>query len=139
MQNLYCWRCREIVPMLDETEFQLVNKLYGECIQSVKNDRIEHNRTLAEVDVWQHFKPMRKAYSDLTGSPELHQDAIMYHRLSLYGPPCKLCAKPLRTPMAKLCAACGQLRESKLGSNSALSKPNAHYYRVSPSPKLGRG
>ena len=49
-------------------------------------------------------------YASMTGVPETEPGAIWHHRLSLLGPPCAKCGKPLRAPKAKHCAACGALR-----------------------------
>lgn len=94
--------------MLDEAEFELIHQVYWNCIRAVKNDRIENHLPLSKVDFWKHYRPVREAYSSMTGAPEMHHDAIMYHRLALYGPPCENCGKPLRTPKAKMCVACGR-------------------------------
>ncbi|WP_459942635.1 hypothetical protein [Deferrisoma palaeochoriense] len=55
---------------------------------------------------------MCKLYYDLTGWMEPNPAAIWHHVVSLYGPPCESCGKPLRTRMAALCAACGHPRRS---------------------------
>jgi hypothetical protein len=57
--------------------------------------------------LFQRFEPVRAAYLRMTGYNERNHNAIMHHCLSLYGPPCRSCRKPLRTPRAKHCAACG--------------------------------
>jgi hypothetical protein len=46
-------------------------------------------------------------YFQLTGFRETNVDALRHHRLALFGPPCRTCGKPLRTPRAELCAECG--------------------------------
>lgn len=51
-----------------------------------------------------------EAYFRLTGFRETNFNAIWHHRRSLYGPCCNHCGKPLRTPRARWCAACGGAR-----------------------------
>lgn len=53
------------------------------------------------------LQAIREAYERLTGLAEANANAIMHHRLAQYGPPCAACGKPLRTPRARFCAACG--------------------------------
>lgn len=90
--------------MLDETEYEELHRLYDDGTQSVKNDG---------VDPEDGFRAMREHYTRLTGGKETHHDHLLEHRISAIGPPCTACGKPLRTPDAKLCAACGQFRLSK--------------------------
>lgn len=45
-------------------------------------------------------------YERITGAHETNPNAIFHHKVSMYGPPCAYCGKPLRTPQAKVCAAC---------------------------------
>jgi hypothetical protein len=40
-------------------------------------------------------------YVRITHYAETNPNAVWHHRLSLYGPPCRSCGKPLRTPQAK--------------------------------------
>jgi len=95
------------MPMLDETEFAEVAKLYSAAIKGVKHFRETTGSDLKHPTVSDFFSPVRKKYEQLTGMRGLHENAIMHHRIVIYGPPCARCGKPLRTAKARLCANCG--------------------------------
>jgi hypothetical protein len=95
------------VPMLDEGEFAIVEKLYLEGMKATKEFRPRHNLSLGKSSIEERFRPVRNAYEQITGISEANHNAILHHRLSIYGSPCKRCQKPLRTPEASFCAACG--------------------------------
>jgi hypothetical protein len=80
------------VPMLDDLEFQKAKELYSLGFKNTKPDR---------------FQPLLNYYRSLTGFNETEPAAIMHHQISQYGTLCEKCGKPYRTPLAKLCAACG--------------------------------
>lgn len=94
------------MPMLDEQEFAEIFALYGECMRATKDFRQRWGIPLEGVNIDKRFEPVRKRYEELTGMKNCHQNATLHHRLSLYGPPCAHCGKPLRTPKAKLCGSC---------------------------------
>ena len=106
MKQLWCWRCRCDVPMLDEEEFAAVSRLYKESMRATMEFRERWGIPLKNVSMGERFRPVREEYERLTGMRDCHHDAIRHHRISLYGPPCKHCQKPLRTPKAKLCGNC---------------------------------
>lgn len=82
--------------MLDEDEYRLVKSNYGEKGSGSKAEIVER-----------FYGPVLREYERITGFHETNPIAVHHHRLSLYGPPCSKCAKPLRTPRASFCAACG--------------------------------
>ena len=104
MRMLYCWRCQREMPMLDEEEYALfLNEAFLKGSGLVlKNGELEffpdayHEAKQRALDLYYLF----------TGYRETNINAVYHHRLSLYGPPCGWCGKPLRTPKAKICAAC---------------------------------
>jgi hypothetical protein len=108
---LYCWRCRTDLPMLDEAEWAQVSALLAVSIARLHEYREVHASSLPEalerVDVG---REALDKYREFTGYDEANVNALPHHRASLYGPPCARCGKPLRTPRAKLCAACGALK-----------------------------
>ena len=53
-----------------------------------------------------NFGPLLREYERITGFRETNPNAIHHHVVSMYGPPCTACGKPLRTPRARFCAAC---------------------------------
>lgn len=96
MQILWCWQCQRDMPMLDEHEYAAIDDL---CKQELSDP----DNSLS----YQEFRAfILDQYARWTGLAETNVNAVFHHRLSLYGPPCHACGKPLRTPRAKLCAAC---------------------------------
>jgi hypothetical protein len=93
-KELYCWRCRTEMPMLDESEWARI----APYLQAAVRDPA----------AWQAALDL---YETMTGLRETNINAIFHHRMSDYGPPCLSCRKPLRTPKARFCAACGAARE----------------------------
>lgn len=86
--------------MLDEAEYSNALKLYGAGFSNINDDR----------DYSSRFKPLLDYYTQVTGWGETHPNIIMHHRIAQYGPPCEVCGKPYRTPLASFCAACGNKR-----------------------------
>ncbi len=93
--------------MLDEDEFAIISKLYSEGIRAAKDFRQQHNLPLGECSINERFRPVREEYERITGWKDMHQNAIIHHRLSDFGVPCPVCGKPFRTPKARFCAECG--------------------------------
>jgi hypothetical protein len=97
--------------MLDEQEYAEIRLLFQAGMQSVKEYRNETGAPLKSVPLAERFAPMLSRHEAMTGYAETNANAVMHHRLSLYGPPCSRCGKPLRTPMAKICGSCMASRE----------------------------
>ena len=100
MEMKYCWRCKMEVPMLDSEEHTIASRLYSKGIRTLNKDR------------QLRFKELLDYYNELTGFGETEPNAIMHHSLQQIGPDCENCGKPYRTPRAKLCAACGNKRNT---------------------------
>jgi hypothetical protein len=109
-QPLYCWRCDMVLPMLDEEEWARLSLLLMPSRESLERYQRDYGLEVLKPPLKEWFKPALALYQELTGFEETVVGALWHHRLSLYGPPCTHCGKPLRTPQAKLCAACGTVR-----------------------------
>jgi hypothetical protein len=116
MRVLWCWRCQADIPMLEEAEWQEVmaaHRAAGERLEAATASRrvtYESGMSIGRISKAEHaarFAPMLAAYERLTGFRETNPNAVWHHRVSLYGPPCGECGRPLRTPKARFCAACG--------------------------------
>jgi hypothetical protein len=94
------------MPMLDEQEFAGASHLFREAMRSAKEVRRNTGVPIQHDSVQNRFLPVLDYYERVTGHKETNHNAVMHHRISLYGPPCKRCGKPLRSPKAKFCGAC---------------------------------
>ncbi|ACT03636.1 hypothetical protein [Paenibacillus sp. JDR-2] len=110
MKMMWCWRCRQEVPMLDEKEYRRINKIYKKCFDRVRKYRMSGSSVWIDSHspINESFKLVAREYEKMTGYKDMHHNAIMHHRISMYGEPCPKCGKPLRTPQAKMCVACGK-------------------------------
>ena len=107
----YCWRCQTEVAMLDEAEWAQLEPMLSKYLHQLKQYRQETGAS-QEVAVRQGFdKEVLNFWQQLTGAREPNVMALWHHRASLHGPPCAECGKPLRTPLARICASCGTFRE----------------------------
>jgi hypothetical protein len=69
-------------------------------------DEEESRRVFSKSSGSDGFLQMLDEYERVTGYRETNPSAIYHHVLSLYGPPCRHCGKPLRTPRARFCGSC---------------------------------
>lgn len=106
---LYCWRCKTTLPMLDEQEWSQFAEPLGNIVGLIKKVRLEQGLSLPEAAKVAGLEALYR-YREITGFVETNVNALWHHRLSLFGPPCSSCGKPLRTPKAKHCAECGAAR-----------------------------
>ena len=109
-QTIYCWRCRLNIPMLTEEEWQEVSPSLFNAVAQIKQYRETHQCSLAEANAKGFGQQALLAYERITGFKETNPNALYHHRLSVYGPPCHACGKPLRTPQARYCAMCSAVR-----------------------------
>lgn len=101
--------------MLDDAEFALVRKAEKEGLDFVEEER--KRRGLARMPPIlspdpgiRHFEglqAMLEMYRLLTGYTATVMAQVYNHRISRHGPPCPECDKPLRSPRARYCVACG--------------------------------
>ena len=95
------------LPMLDDEEYLELHLLIVECMKPTQEFRVKHGLPLENLGLDERFQPALDLYERLTGYRETNARALGHHRISLYGPPCEECGRPLRTPNARGCINCG--------------------------------
>ena len=125
MQVQWCWRCREEVPMLDDEEWAVIMRAHqhwGQPERSLAVINAERaTRGLSPLKpqpAEQHptlhrYQYLLAGYQLFTGVEESNPNVVWHHVRSLYGPACEACGKPLRTPKARVCAACGFVADKR--------------------------
>ena len=97
--------------MLIETEWLRAVPLLTDSIEQIKRYREVNACSLAEATAKGFGREACEMFEEITGFKETNANAIFHHRLSLYGPPCHVCGKLLRTPQASYCAMCSAKRQ----------------------------
>jgi hypothetical protein len=105
--------------MLTENEWSAVGPHLLNAIEQIKRYREQHSCSLAEASAKGFGGKALVVYEALTGFRETNPNALYHHRLSLYGPECPQCKKPLRTPQARFCALCDYQRPQAKGTPSS--------------------
>jgi hypothetical protein len=119
MRVLWCWRCGMELPMLDDDEWAVIQRAWtltrspGEALAILAREAgargLPPPRPVPRETggLARRLWPLSAAYEMFTGVAGTNPNAVAHHRVSIYGPPCPECGKPLRTPRARCCAACG--------------------------------
>ncbi|MDQ2772204.1 MAG: zinc ribbon domain-containing protein [Bacteroidota bacterium] len=97
--------------MLETDEFALLQQARMLGMAVVEEEARRRNQLLKPAQPQgireRHQQPLLEMYKLLTDFEETNPNAIWHHIVDQYGPPCPQCHKPLRTPQARFCAACG--------------------------------
>ena len=97
--------------MLEAAEFALVQQAREAGMAVVEREARRRKRVLNLTPpdglIARHHQPVLEMYRLLTGFAETNVNAVWHHVADQYGPPCPQCHKPLRTPQARFCVACG--------------------------------
>lgn len=84
--------------------------LLAASIENIQRYRHRHGVGLEQVPIPEMYWAASALFREMTGVADIDPQALGHHRRAELGPQCTHCQKPLRTPQAKLCAACGKLR-----------------------------
>ena len=119
MHVLWCWRCSAEVPMLDDDEWAVIMRAHQHwddperSLAVINAERASRGLAALKPEPLDHhptrhrYQYLLAGYQMFTGRAEPNPNVVWHHVRSLYGPTCRTCGKPLRTPKAHLCAACG--------------------------------
>ncbi len=102
--------------MLDEVEYAELWAVYEACRRAMYRAREGGHATPRDAPVTGLYRPVQDAYARMTGVVGVEPQHMLTHRLAAFGPPCTYCGRPLRTPTATSCVACGRPRAGRVGT-----------------------
>lgn len=104
----YVFKLGRDADLLDEREWHDIGSLLEGRLTWIKKYRKETGSSIAEAVRLEPIGLLALAkYKDLTGLELEHPDQLWALRKADYGSLCPNCARPFRSPKAKLCAECG--------------------------------
>jgi hypothetical protein len=93
--------------MLDESEWAQLQPFLSDMILRIKSHRESTGASLSRALVQGYEVPALQKYFELTGFRETNVNALWHHRLSEFGPVCRVCGRRIRRPQSRFCAECG--------------------------------
>ena len=93
--------------MFDDIEWARLAPLLDDGIRSIKQYREDTGVALADVPTRDLYAAALREHECIVGHADVRPQDIWHHRRSEHGPLCSRCSRPLRTPAAQQCAACG--------------------------------
>lgn len=93
--------------MFEDDEHARLWQLMQDCTRAAKR-RADQLGTGADATLLAELEPVRRLHREIAGVDIEVPARFLHHRLSSFGPPCHRCGRPLRTPRARHCAACGE-------------------------------
>ena len=106
MREYHCFRCKEVMPFLEEHEWKIISPLLTDSIRKIKEYRAEHQCDLATAQLNYNAEASIE-FERITGYKGVHVGSIFHHRLKDMGPECVACGHLFRTNRASYCANCG--------------------------------
>ena len=85
-QDLYCWRCDTVVPMLNEEEWAVMEPALRNAISDIQSYRSTHAVDLSEAMRQGYGQKALSLYLELTGYRETNANAINHLRERLATP-----------------------------------------------------
>jgi hypothetical protein len=103
--------------MLDEAEYKRTVLDCTPFTRFIADPTVDMG--LEKVEWWTR---MIDSYEQFTGVRETDWNKVFHHRIANYGDPCSNCGKPLRSPTAKDCAACGHRKAAAADASPCSGK-----------------
>ncbi len=106
MREYFCWRCKKVMPFLDEREWKQISPMLDVAVKTVNAYRAKYDRDLHMADEGCMAVATIK-FEELTGVADVNFWTIHHHRLKDWGKECPSCGCLLMTPRTRLCTHCG--------------------------------
>ncbi len=94
--------------MLSEPEWECLSPLLERATNERKTKTMAYLRREKVARGTPAQDEFDARYFEITGRDAREAVHLWHHRIALQGSPCRFCNKPLRTPNASYCAACGR-------------------------------
>jgi len=106
MENLYCWKCKQVVSLLGEKEWLEIEPFLHRGLEKAKEHRAQTGAPIQEVPWEICYSEALAVYGAIPGVINVRPDQLWHHRRSEFGSICEKCGKPMRTSESTECYEC---------------------------------